>query len=294
MVRLTLDTDFEFQKNFVLAIFYTLVAMGLEALMRIFTPSLLSILPYQSAITYIVAFFVVFAIFTFVNRRRKPIGLRAYLFFPKNTEEEDKSLDYNLRHDFHRAIVNLKTRPYAVYDLTLGSYAWKLVERAEKQGKRMWVEETDTAPNDSDFLRKWSKRKRYVYGDYAPDRKVLLLGGSFIGQTPLDPRFKEHVEWRAFLPVYCYLPYSPIRIPHRRIILNYSTMEAFPLDMETYEWASSGAVRGHIEIQGPRLSHARKWAEKNKFHWNINFARMSDLLKKGQGDKQERLKSQES
>jgi hypothetical protein len=280
-----LDFDFEnIVKSLVLSLLSTVPVFlfwgVLEYLRGVYWPQLFSFLPaafnMQSLPTFVISFLIVFVLFTFLNMKRTPAGLRAYLFFPESTLEEDRAFDYHQKHDFHRVVVNLKTQPYVVYDLTLGSYAWKIVAKAENHGRRMWVEATDN-PNDSDFLQKWCKKNGYLYSHNIPDRKELLAEGPLSPAHHLDRRFK-HLEYVGFYPWYCYFFLPKRGIPHRRLIMNKSANKAFNMRAEQWIWARTGRINGDTKIASLRRHHAKKWAQEHGFEYCNRFPDMTDDL----------------
>jgi len=212
----------------------------------------------------------------YAMKQRPVLGVNAYLFFPKNTNRDNLTLEFHKNNFLHRALVNLKTNPPAVYYLTPDSYGWRLVE---SQGRSITIIETDTDPTEpiTSFLQKWCKEKGYFLRDNIPDREALLAEGSFNLSQPLDPSL-GHLWHEEFAPFYCWiLPISGI--PHRRILLNKSTMKAFPLSVHDWEWCCSGRVEGHTGIAGLRRRHAQKWAKEKKFDW-IDFPTKDDWLTK--------------
>jgi hypothetical protein len=278
--------DFEFEntaKNLVISLVVTLPVFALWSVLEYFRdnywPHLFSFLPaaynIQSLPALAISFLVVFALFAILNMKRAPTGLKAYLFFPKNTLQNDRKLSYFKDHDTgHKAIVNLKTRPAIVYDLTLDSYAWKLVE---KHGESWLRKETDPAPNDPDFLQKWCKEHKYHFRPNIPERQELFWASQVSKQKPPDPRL-EHVNYRTWLPFFCLHPKG---MPPKRIFLNWSTKKAYPLPIDLWKLVSEGEIRGHGSIAPPIPHYPKRWAEGHGFEWSDKQATMNDLLMKG-------------
>ncbi len=232
----------------------------------------------QSFLNLVISFLVVFGLFTLVTMKRGSTeGLRAHLFFPKGTQENNKTPDYHESHLNHRLIVNHKTSPPIAYILSPGSYGWSLV----KKHKGMLVNETDSDPDDPKFSQEWCKERDYVLSPEVPERKYLLFRGRITKRHSLDPKYK-HMRYEGFFPFYCYvLPMMIKGVPHRRILMNVATKKAFPMDAEQWYWAISGRIDGHMGIASPRLHHAQKWAEEQKppFKW-VQFPKKDEVFSK--------------
>ena len=253
----------------------------LEFLRDRYWPYLFGFLPsaynIQSLFTLSISFVVVFFLFTILNMKRTPLSLSAYLFFPKTTPREFRNLQ---TRPSHATIVNFKTVPPTAFYLAPDSYAWKLIK---KHGESMWISESDPAPDDPNFLRKWCKERNYVLSPRIPDRTELLVEGPYSRSGPLDPRL-NHVEYRAWLPFYCHFLHAK-RIPTRRIIFNKSTNKAWPLDWWNWQLAFDGKIRGQTWIALPMPHWAQRWAKKHGFQSSDTFADMNDLLMKARDRK---------
>lgn len=211
-----------------------------------------------------------------ITARQSPIvGVAAYLFFPKGTSDQDRTLPYHKDHHFHRVIVNFKTRPPSAYYLPTKSYAWSLIEKHPE----LWVSEWDETPNDPDYVKKWCEAQKYVFAPRVASRNDLLATTTEMVNvgTNLDAAL-EHVEWRFFFPYY---PRSKNMVPPRRCILNWSTMKAFPCDLWTMKLVVTGKIRGTSIMWIPMPHYVQRWARSHGFEWSDRLPTMTDLLEKG-------------
>jgi hypothetical protein len=275
-----LDFEFDLKSGLVGGLVGTLPTFVLwsvlEYLRDLYWPHFLSSLGYNipSVINLAIAFTIVFGLFALATIKRYPQNVTAYLFFPKNTPSGDKTLLFHKTHYSHRVIVNFKGNPPSAYHLAPDSYAWQLLEKHP----HMMNPEIDTAPHDPQFIQKWCKMRGYNLSPIFADRVDLLITTPYYPTHPLDHRF-DHVEYRVFYPFYSHiLPKK--NPPHRRIIFNRSTKEAFPLDLRDWGWACSGSIHGHAEIASLRRHHPKKWAEEHDFKWSPFYATRADLLRK--------------
>jgi len=280
-----MDLDFDIKSNLVTTVFTFVVWAVLQYLVNLFQHELLQLFPLtlQSVTTLGVAFVLVFGIYMILGMRRSPVvGVQAYLFFPKETPEKDRTMEYHKTHFDHRVIVNFKTTPPFAFYLPVDSYAWKLI----KKHPELRVVERDFALRDADYVRKWCEKRKYKFESRVASRNDLLLADKFNVITNLDPRL-VHVEWRFFLPFYYrFLPKD--KVPSRRSILNWSTMRAFPLDSWTMKLLVAGKIRGSSVIAMPTLHYVQKWAKDRGFEWYDRLPTMKDLLmKKGDNNRTE-------
>jgi hypothetical protein len=255
----------------------------LEFLRDQYWPYLFSFLPsvynLQSLPTLIISFVIVFVLFTILSMRRRPVGVMAYLFFPKYVPESARTLELHEALHGRRVIVNHKTKPVTAYYLSPNTYAWRLIK---KRAETLWVSETDTEPDNPEFVEKWCQQKGYLLLPHIPDRKELLWAGSIHTSYQPNPVY-DYLEYRIFFPFY--RRFLPKRgMPQKRIFLNWSTMEAFPFDMARWDWAVGGQVRGHSEIAGLRRHHAQKWAKEHGFTWTDKIPSDEELFKKKSGN----------
>jgi hypothetical protein len=110
------------------------------------------------------------------SKRRKPEpiqfieGITAHLFFPVETSEENRSLDYHERHLHHRIIANHKMHPPKAYYMTPNSDGWRFI----MEYPEYWVSEIVTdegyKTNDPNFMQRWCDN----YG-YSLKRKVAEI-----------------------------------------------------------------------------------------------------------------------
>ncbi|MGA2789905.1 MAG: hypothetical protein ABSF00_03945 [Candidatus Bathyarchaeia archaeon] len=275
----------EFRNTLIFAIVYVFVEKGLTYLLTLpVVPSqlLFALTGFYDVGTFAVSFVLALGLFSLLTIRRTPKGLRAYLFFPKGTTPNNKNLDFHGQNFNHRLIVNFKTTPPAAFVLTPDSYAWKLVK---KQGEAVLSKEIDTAPNDPNFLERWCKKRGYVLSPEVPDRTPLLGNGRITKPHRLDIHY-EHMRYEGFFPFYCYLlPMMIKNTPHRRVMLNLSSMKAFPMDSEQWYWATCGRIKGHVGIASPRLQHAKKWATEHEFEW-VQFPKKGEMFEKNDEERQ--------
>ena len=239
-----------------------------------------SFLPSLSAsnlISLVTSLLVVVATLIAISTRQSPIvGVAAYLFFPKNTPDQDRTLQYHKDHHYHRTIVNFKTKPPNAYYLPTKSYAWSLIEKHPE----LWVSEWDENPNDPDYVKKWCEAHKYSFGPRVPSRNDLLATEMFNIVTNLDQAL-EHVEWRFFIPYYHRSLSKNMGVPPRRCILNWSTMKAFPCDFWAMKLVITGKIRGASIPWIPMPHYVQRWARSHGFEWSDRLPTMKDLLEKG-------------
>ena len=104
---------------------------------------------------------------------KKIDGVKAYLFFPVETPEENWNLDYHSKHLQKRLIVNLNVHPPKAYSLTVSkdSYGWQLI----KKYSRMWEYELHSGlKEDEYFTKKWCKTKGYTLIERVASKDDLL------------------------------------------------------------------------------------------------------------------------
>jgi len=258
-----------------------LIWQGLDQLEHYFLPQLPLLIstPLQSILNLAVAFVVVFVGlfvgFTLLTMKQSPIvGVTAYLFFPRGTVNEDKTLAYHEQHHYRRTIVNTKRKPPIAYYLPSGSYSWRLIERHPE----LWFSELDTAPKDPDFVENWAKRRDYRFEPKSPSRENLLAMELYNPDlvAPFDHRL-EHVEARLFYPFYQGI--LPTSFPHKRCILNWSTMKAWTLNEHTLQ-ELGGKVRPASTVWWPMPQYVQRWARKHGFEWSDKSPTMSELKRK--------------
>lgn len=98
----------------------------------------------------------------------------AYLFFPAETPEKDKTLDYHSKNLHHRLIVNHKTTPPKAYYLTSGSYGWKFIQENSDKWVSQVVISKEYTIDDPDFTENWCKKKGYQLHPRVAEKEDLL------------------------------------------------------------------------------------------------------------------------
>jgi hypothetical protein len=224
-----------------------------------------------SLISFAAAFLIVFGLWALVNMRfGSVVAVQAYLFFPQNTPEDSKKIEYHQKHLNHRVIVNFKTIPPKAYYLPVGSYPWKLVKRH----KELWIPELDRTPNNPDSASKWCIAKGYKLEPRVATRRDLQEVAETNRQDLLDKRL-GHVEARMF---YHFLDQSRSKTPSKRAILNWETMTAFSLDDWTLNLVKEGKIRSYNVTVVPLVFSVQRWAQKRRFTWSEKLPTMDDLL----------------
>ena len=99
-------------------------------------------------------------------------GVKAYLFFPIETPEENWTLDYHSKHLQKRLIVNLNVHPPKAYFMTdsKDSYGWQLVNKYS----RMWKGERHSDYLDEYFIKRWCRAKGYTLIERVASKEDLL------------------------------------------------------------------------------------------------------------------------
>ncbi len=236
---------------------------------------LLPFLNSYNLLSLILAFVVVSVVTHLISRRRTPfLDVQAFLFFPKGTSAEDRTLEFNEEHRYPRTIVNFKSVPPVAYYLPVRSFAYDLVRKQ----RELCVLETSAAKFDAEFLRKWCTNRKYEFRNRVPTRADLLFSNSpsYYKEESLDNRL-THVEYRLFYPIH-HLLLSQKPMPSRRAILNWSTMKAFPLDYWNLKLVSDSKIRGSTLMAIPIPHYVQKWAKNHKFEWSDRLPTMQDLL----------------
>lgn len=209
--------------------------------------------------------------------REEIVGVTAYLFFPRATDDPEKNVKHykaNFRHN--GLIVNEKKVPPEAFYLKVNSYAWRFLEKHEE----ILVPQIDDSQGHPNY-EEWCVTRRYELNPRVAGRKDLLektVGRPFADASALDPQLKD-VEYRYFVSFYDRLKKrSP---PPRRTIVNWPTEQAYALDLWTLQLAVDGKIRGKtIMMLKPTTQYVRKWAERQHLHWNEKLPNMDDLLAK--------------
>jgi len=277
-----MDFEFDIRSNLIATVFAFLVWGVLEYVRSLIQTQLFQILPlsWESLVTLALAFVIIFLIFTILGAKRSPIvGVQAYLFFPRNTHDQDKKLEFNEEHHYHRTIVNSKTNPPTAFYLPTGSYAWKWISKHPELCFSETEEEQDKT--NPDFLKEWCGKRGYQLQPHPAGRDDLLFINipQYSTGNSLDPRLR-HVEYRYFYPLYHRLFRSRSGVPSRRAILNWSAMKAFPLDFWTMKLVGTGKIRGSTMIWMPIPHHVQRWTRKHGFEWSDKLPTIEDLLAK--------------
>lgn len=97
--------------------------------------------------------------------------VQAYIFFPKGTPEEDKTLEYHEKHFHKKLVVNFKKKPPQAYRLPAAntSYGWKLI----KKYPDLWISVEDPIYPDPD-TQKWCEERGYGLNPWSVSKKELL------------------------------------------------------------------------------------------------------------------------
>lgn len=102
----------------------------------------------------------------------KPIErVRAYIFFPAGTPEENKNLGYHAEHFHKRLIINFKKKVPQAYPLPNAStcYGWRLIHKFPDT----WVSVEDSIYPNPD-TQKWCSRNGYHLNQWSASKKELL------------------------------------------------------------------------------------------------------------------------
>ena len=99
-------------------------------------------------------------------------GVNAYVFFPVETPDENRTLNYHSKYLHKRLIVNLKTEPPKAYFMTASkdSYGWQLI----KKYSSMWVSELHYDLENKYFTKQWCKAKGYTLIERVASKEDLL------------------------------------------------------------------------------------------------------------------------
>jgi hypothetical protein len=233
----------------------------------------------SNLVSLVISLAVVVATLMVISARQTPIvGVTAYLFFPKATADQDRTLPYHKDHHYRGTFVNFKTIPPSAYYLTPKSYAWTLIEKHPE----LWVREWDDDPSDPDYVKKWCEARKFSFAPRVPSRNDLLRMETFNIVTDLDPAL-EHVEYRFFCPYYNRSLGKSGGVPPRRCVLNWSTMKAFPCDFWTMKLVVAGKIRGTSVIWIPIPHYVQRWTKSRGFEWSDRLPTMRDFLAKGTG-----------
>lgn len=104
-------------------------------------------------------------------------GVEAFLFFPRGTLEENKTLDHHEKHFHKKLMVNFKQKPPQAYYLHAAntSYSWKLIQKYPD----LWTSVEDSAYPDPD-TQKWCEEKGYKLNSWSASKKELLKADTLI------------------------------------------------------------------------------------------------------------------
>jgi hypothetical protein len=156
-------------------------------------------------------------------------GIMAYVFFPINTLEQDKNLDYHKQHFHKKILVSFRKNPPQAYYLHAAntSYGWRLI----KKYPDLWTSVEDSIypkPDTIEWCQKqgyelhpWSATKtelRESMADLNPDLMAKLKELKLEGKLD-DFRIVFLCPWYNF--------HSCKEYPNRRILQKHSTKEAY-------------------------------------------------------------------
>ncbi|MCX6821930.1 MAG: hypothetical protein NTW30_04090 [Candidatus Aenigmarchaeota archaeon] len=111
-------------------------------------------------------------------------NVHVYVFFPSDTLNENKTLEYHKKHFHNKLIVNFKVNPPKAYYMNVDSYGWKMIKKYQD----MWASISQRNSEDETFTQKWCMKKGCILIPRVAIKKDLLESNS-IGVV--SPTFQE-------------------------------------------------------------------------------------------------------
>jgi len=228
----------------------------------------------------IVSLIIIFSFISFHLKRKMSIqwieGIQGYVFFPKGTLEEHKTLDFHTKHFHHKLIINHKTKPSNAYYMTApDSYGWKFVNKYHR-----WVSEIvsreEYSIDDPNFTREWCKEKGYKLNPWDATKKNLLE--TRVSEPQIVSKLKGRrlndleIEW--LYPWYSGL-HTRMRKhpPRKRLLRKFSTKETFKAPDHDIELTNNNIISKDNAIMRPWDS-VERWSKRQ--HYNYVKRRYSE------------------
>ena len=207
-------------------------------------------------------------------------GIMAFIFFPKGTPEENKTLEYHEKHFHKKLIVNFKRKPPQAYYLPTAntSYGWKLIHKYTD----MWVSEEDTIYPDTD-TEKWCEKRGYKLNPRSATKYELSKfdtrgGGDLInklgGRTLDDVQIVFIYPWYSFSVHFLEKRIFP---PSKRLLLKFSTKQAFEPPLYHMELIENEVLYTQSCTLFP-LESLRGWCKRHGYTFNRRHYTEKELI----------------
>ena len=192
-------------------------------------------------------------------------GIMAYIFFPKGTPEENKTLDYSKKNFRKRLLVSFRKKPPQAYYLHAAgtSYGWKLINKYLD----LWTSVEDSDIDSDQSTAKWCQKQRYELHPWGATKVELKEMTTDLNSDLLSElkKRKQEGKLRDFRIIFL-CPWYKFRSSgewaNKRVMIKRSTNEAFDAPVHVIELVINEILDHTTKVKWPWQT-IKKWCKRN-------------------------------